>query len=199
MLHRHLAVTASLALLLLVTGCASATPEAAPSDAPDSATSAAPTTSATPTAVPSAVPAIDPADYTCETILPNATLTVFKNQEAEGFVLQEDFVERSRNFGSDLVYFVDFGGILCQWGYPSGAEPINYGFSVLTEEQATARMTALTAGGYLAQDDPRGTLLVNADPVSFPDTYLFTEGYWFYGSDGDMLDIIAANVPAAQP
>jgi hypothetical protein len=163
--------------------------------APSATSSQTPVASAVPTATPSVAPVVDPADYTCETILPEATLAVFAEQEADGFVLQEDFIERSRNFGSDLVYFVDFGGILCQWGYPSGAEPVNYGFSAITTEQATTRITALTQGGFVVEEVDSGTRLVNADPVSFPDTYLFTDGYWFYGSDADMVDIIAANVP----
>jgi hypothetical protein len=197
MSHRHLAA-ASLALIVFLTGCAGATPDEAPAEASTSTNSAAPSTSPTPSNVPSAAPTIDPADYTCETILPVATLAVFQDQASDGFVLQEDFEERSRNFGSDLIYFVDFGGILCQWGYPSGAEPVNYGFSEITEEQATERITQLTDGGFVVTDDERGTLLVNADPVSFPDTYLFTDDFWFYGSDADILDILAANVPAAQ-
>jgi hypothetical protein len=199
MSHRHLAAAAGLALLIMMTGCASATPDEAPAEASTSTNSAAPSTSPTPSSVPSATPTIDPADYTCETILPVATLAVFQDKASDGFVLQEDFEERSRNFGSDLVYFVDFGGILCQWGYPSGAEPVNYGFSEITDEQAAERMAQLTSGGYITEEDARGTLLVNADPVSFPDTYLFTDGFWFYGSDADILDILAANVPAAQP
>ncbi|PRY69544.1 hypothetical protein B0I08_102220 [Glaciihabitans tibetensis] len=197
MSHRHLAVSTSLVLLLALSGCASAAPGDAPAEA---TTSAAPTeapATATPSSVPSAAPSIDPADYTCETILPAATLAVFAEQEADGFVLQADFVERSRNFGSDLVYFVDFGGILCQWGYPSGAEPVNYGFSALTADQKAERMARLTEGGFVAEETDRGTRLVNADPASFPDTYLFTDGYWFYGSDSDVLEILVTNVPVS--
>lgn len=197
---RRLSTTASLAVTVVLSialaGCASGSAE--------QAESAAPTTPATSTAAPASTPkpsatptaeAMDPDNFTCETILPPATLSVFAAQEKDGFTLQADFAERSRDFGSDLVYFDDFGGILCQWGYPSGTEPIDYGFSAITEAQATERITSLTAGGFVETADPRGTLLVNIDTESFPGSYLFLNGYWVYASQPDMLDLITSNLP----
>jgi hypothetical protein len=197
--HRRLSFTAGLALLLLATGCAAPSPDVSPAASSSAESSPVATPSAPTSTSPTPAPSIDPADYSCETILPEATLTVFQSREGEGFVLQDDFAERSRNFGSDLVYFVDFGGILCQWGYPSGTEPVDYGFSVITEEQATDRQSQLTPGGFVATDDERGTRLVNVDAVSFPETYLFADDFWFYASNPDMLDIIVTNVLAEQP
>lgn len=198
---RRLSTIATLAVTTALTfglvGCASDTTDTADPAAPAaSATStAAPQESSTPTPTATAQ-AIDPDTYTCETILPPATLSVFAAQEKDGFTLQADFADRSRDFGSDLIYFVDFGGILCQWGYPSGTEPIDYGFSAITEEEATERTTSLIAGGFVETDDPRGTLLVNADSESFPGTYLFLDDYWIYASQPDMLDLITSNLPA---
>lgn len=198
---RRLSTIAALAVTTALTfglaGCASDTTDTAEPAAPAaSATSTtAPQESSTPTPTATAQ-AIDPDTYTCETILPPATLSVFAAQEKDGFTLQADFADRSRDFGSDLIYFVDFGGILCQWGYPSGTEPIDYGFSAITEEEATERTTSLIAGGFVETDDPRGTLLVNADSESFPGTYLFLDDYWIYASQPDMLDLITSNLPA---
>jgi hypothetical protein len=152
-----------------------------------------PRPTATATSAPPAV--VDPADYTCETILLPTILTDYQAKEIDGFTLQDDFIERTRNFGSNIINFVDFGGIICQWGYPAG-ETIDYGFSPITPEQEEAQLAQLTGGGFVETPDDRGTLLVNADPASITDTYLFTEGYWFYGSDGDVLDLIVDNIPA---
>lgn len=191
------ALVVSAALAVSLAGCASDTagagsPESTSSAASPSAPQGSTTSTPTPTAT---AEGIDPANFTCETILPPATLSVFAAQEKDGFTLQADFAERSRDFGSDLVHFVDFGGILCQWGYPSGTEPIDYGFSAITDAQATERITSLVAGGFVETDDPRGTMLVNADSESFPGTYLFLNGYWVYASQPDMLDLITSNLP----
>jgi hypothetical protein len=197
---RRLSTTAALAvtvvLSLALAGCASGSAEPADTDAPvaPATSTSAPASATEPSATPTAR-AMDPDNYTCETILPPATLSVFAAQEKDGFTLQDDFADRSRDFGSDLVYFVDFGGILCQWGYPSGTEPIDYGFSAITEAQATERITSLSAGGFVETDDPRGTLLVNVDTESFPGSYLFLDGYWVYASKPDMLDLITSNLP----
>jgi hypothetical protein len=188
-----LALAATLSLGLA--GCGANPAATGSGSAPASpATSTDGTDASTPSATPTAE-AIDPANYTCETILPATTLAVFAGQEKDGFTLQADFVQRTRDFGSDLIYFVDYDGILCQWGYPSGTEPIDYGFSPITDADATERITRLSEGGFVETDDPRGILLLNADTESFPGSYLFFDGYWLYASQPDMLDLIAANLP----
>jgi hypothetical protein len=190
------ALALAVALTAVVTGCGAGSAETGNAAAPASpATSTgAPQGQSTASATPTAT-ALDPDNYTCETILPPTTLAVFAGQEKDGFTLQDDFAERSRAFGSDLVYFVDYNGILCQWGYPSGTEPIDYGFSAITAANATERIARLSEGGFVETDDPRGTLLINADTESFPGSYLFLDDYWLYASQPDMLDLIAANLP----
>lgn len=192
MARRNLAAAAGLVVLLATAGCAPTTAGAAPTTAPTTAATSAP--SATPGPVKS--PQFDPDGYTCESILPPASLAVFHSKTGEGFTLQDDFVERSRNFGGDLIYFADFGGILCQWAYPSGTQPVDYAFSSITEEQASARLAGLLAGGYVTTPDDRGTLVVNSDPVNFPATYLFMDGHWFYASDIRVLDLIVDSLLA---
>jgi hypothetical protein len=177
--------------LAALTACSSGT---APTElTPAPVVTATPRPTPTATSTPAAV--VDPADYTCETILLPTILADYEAKEIDGFTLQDDFVDRTRNFGGNIINFVDFGGIICQWGYPAG-ETIDYGFSPITPEQQDAQLAQLTGGGFVEEADDRGTLLVNADPASITETYLFTEGYWFYGSDRDVLDLIVDNIPA---
>jgi hypothetical protein len=195
MSRRPIVAAAGLLLLVALTGCSasSGTPESTGTAAGETA---APQESVTPSAASTSTPVAGAdTDYTCETILSPASLAVFEDQEADGFALQDDFVERSRNFGGNLVDFADFGGVLCQWSFPSGAGAVDYGYSPITEEQATTELDALIAGGYLTQSDKRGTLVVNEDAEAFPGTYLFTDGAWFYGSDKSVLNLVVDNMP----
>jgi hypothetical protein len=190
MSRRRLPVAAGALLLAFLTACSSQSGAAEPT--------AAPVVTATPTATATSAPpqsaSTDPADYTCETILLPSILADYQTKEDDGFTLQADFIDRSRTFGANIANFADFGGILCGWGYPSG-ETIDYGFSAITPEQQDAQLTQLTTGGFIEEDDDRGILVVNADPVTITDTYLFVDGYWFYGSDRDVLDLIVDNLP----
>lgn len=191
MSRRRFAVAAGALLLAALTACSSET--APPESTPVPVVTATPRPTPTATSAPAAV--VDPADYTCETILLPTILADYQAKEIDGFTLQDDFIDRTRNFGGNIINFVDFGGIICQWGYPAG-ETIDYGFSPITPEQQDAQLAQLTGGGFVEEPDDRGTLLVNADPASITETYLFTEGYWFYGSDRDVLDLIVDNIPA---
>jgi len=195
MTRRYLAAAAGMLTLALLAGCSQAgTKEVAQDPAatvPTSSSSAA----AAPTSTPSTIP-LESDSYTCKSILSPSSLAVFEAREDDGFELQDDFVERSRNYGGSLVAFADYGGILCQWAYPTGDGAVEYAFSAITPEQADDQLAVLTAGGYTATTEARGTLVVNSDPVAFPDSYLFTGGFWFYGSDPDVLDLIVDNLPA---
>ena len=185
-------VALTLVSLTLLVGCGQQAPSGTGTGAgtPD----APPTATAAPQ--PSATPDFDPAGYTCESILPPSFLDVFKAREPDGFALQADFVERSRTYGGDLVAFVDLGGILCEWGYPAGGVRTSYGHSTITEAEADERLAALLSGGFVTQPDDRGTLVVNARAESFPQTYLFVDGHWFYASTPALLDVIVDNLIA---
>jgi hypothetical protein len=175
----------------VLTGCSAPAPvESAPTT--PSATAAP---EATPAPVATTAAPIDPADYTCETILPPATLAVFDDLSADGFTLQDDFVERSRQFGGTLADFADYGGILCQWAYPTGANPVDYGFSPITSAQAESQMSELMSGGFIENEQNEGILVVNENAAEFTDSYFFADGYWFYANDPKMLGIIVDNVP----
>ena len=191
MSRRGLVLVAAALLLTTLTGCSAGSPDTMTTPGPAATGPASPT----PTATTTAVAIIDPADYTCETILLPSILADFTAKEKDGFTLQADFIERSRNFGGQIVNFAEFGGILCQWGYPSG-ETIDYGFSAITDEQQADQLSQLMTGGFVEAPDDRGILLVNADPAAITETYLFTAGYWFYGSDRDVLDLIVDNITA---
>ncbi|MCU1405229.1 MAG: hypothetical protein JWQ43_1532 [Glaciihabitans sp.] len=199
MLHRPIMAAAGVLLLALLSGCSTQAETPAPASTAGAETTTEPDSAggADATSTPSALPT-NTGEYTCESILSPGTLAVFEDQEEDGFTLQDDFIERSRNFGGNLVDFADYGGVLCQWAFPSGDGAVDYGYSPITDAQATAEMDALIAGGYVSQVDKRGTLVVNADAGSFTDSYLFTDGAWFYGSDKTVLNLIVDNFPAPQ-
>jgi hypothetical protein len=191
MSRRHLAAAAGVLLIASLTGCAqqAATPQVTPT--PTTTTSATPR--ATPTAE-STEPAFDFENYDCETLLPPATLAVFQSKASEGFTLQADFTDRVQNFGSNLVGFLDNDGIVCEWAYPSGSVPADYAFSPISADDADDQMASLIDGGFVASEVDNGTLVVNEDVADFPDSYLFADGYWFYASEQDLLDLIVGNV-----
>jgi hypothetical protein len=179
----------ALAVAFAVSGCSQGHPSSSPK--PTSKSSVAPTdTTPTPTPTPTFVPA----KYTCDSLLPPATLAVFKSKASDGFALQPDFTQRVHNYDPNLSLFDDYGGILCQWAYPEGGNPVDYGFSPITAAQSTTEQTTLTTNGYVASKGDNGTLLANPDTTDFPDTYLFIDGYWFYASEKSLLDLIVENV-----
>lgn len=187
---RPVAGIAILAAVLgaLLAGCAQHAPKAANS-APPTPSATAPST---PTPMPT--PTFVAKTYTCETILPPATLAVFKQKQSAGFTLQKDYVQRVHNFSPDLAQFSDWGGILCQWAYPNAQNGVDYGFSAITADQATTEQAELTKNGYVGTAKDHGTVFANQDTTDFPDNYLFIDGYWFYASSASLLDLIVDNV-----
>ncbi len=106
------------ALLLSTGGCFLLPPTSAvPSSSP---TEASPTPSETPSEEPT------PEPVTCESVLDPNTITGFA-----GFGISQnlDFVQKVRDEGSSLALFADNDGIICQWGFPSGAATMIYGYS----------------------------------------------------------------------
>ena len=190
--------TATIALLvplaliaaLALTACASGTPSSKPTSVPTAASTDAPPSTPTPTPTPTFINH----KYTCESILPPATLVVFKSKAKDGFTLQKDYVQRVHNFDPNLSLFDDYHGILCQWAYPSATKSVDYGFSPITAQQATDEQTMLTKNGYVGSNKDNGTVFENEDKADFPDTYLFIDGFWFYASDQTLLDLIVENV-----
>jgi hypothetical protein len=174
---------------VLVSGCAQAT--ATPTKT--SAATSTPTAAA-PTPTPTPTPTFVVKKYTCDDILPPATLAVFQSKKSAGFELQKDYVERVRNFSPDLAQFADWNGILCQWAYPNTQQSVDYGFSAITADQTTTEQAELTKNGYSGTAKDHGTVFANSDTTDFPDTYLFINGYWFYASTTSLLDLIVDNV-----
>jgi hypothetical protein len=187
-----IALLVPLALIAAValTGCGSQTPSAKPTSSPSSSSTVVPPSTPTPTPTPTFIDK----KYTCESILPPATLVVFKSKAKDGFALQKDYVERVHNFDPNLSLFDDYHGILCQWAYPSATKSVDYGFSPITTQQSTDEQAMLTKNGYVGAEKDNGTVFANEDTADFPDTYLFIDGFWFYASDQTLLDLIVENV-----
>lgn len=184
-----LAIAAALVACVLLAGCSqNGTKASAPAHSKPAATKTPSAPKPTPT------PTFVAKTYTCESILPPATLAVFKQKQSAGFTLQKDYVQRVHNFSPDLAQFSDWGGILCQWAYPDAQNGVDYGFSAITADQATTEQAQLTKNGYVGTAEDHGMVFANADTKDFPDNYLFIDGYWFYASSTSLLDLIVDNV-----
>jgi hypothetical protein len=179
----------ALAAAAALAGC-SATPSAKPSSpAPTSSTAVVKTT---PTPTPT--PTFAVRSYTCDSILPPATLAVFNSKKSSGFTLQGDYLQRMQNIGSNLVAFSTYGGILCQWSYPDSQNSVDYAFSAITGAQASTQQQTLTTNGYVGSAKDHGTLYTNTDTADYPDEYLFIQGYWFQASSDAVMQLIVDNV-----
>jgi len=132
--------------------------------------------------------------YTCSSILPPATLAIFKSKSSAGFALQPDYLQRMQNIGSNLVTFNTYGGILCQWAYPDTQNSVDYAFSSITDANTTTQEATLTQTGYVGSAKDHGTLYANTDTADYPDEYLFIRGYWFQASSDSVMQLIVDNV-----
>jgi hypothetical protein len=146
------------------------------------------------TPTPSPTPTFAALNYTCNSILPPATLSVFKSKESAGFTLQSDYLQRMQNIGSNLVAFSTYGGILCQWSYPDSSNSVDYAFSAITADQATTQQATLTSTGYVGTSKDHGTLYANTDTADYPDEYLFIRGYWIQAGSDSVMQLLLDNV-----
>jgi hypothetical protein len=186
---RAAVIALAVATLATLAGC-SPTPASAPSAEPTK--SSAHHTAGAPTPTPT--PTFAALKYTCNSILPPATLAVFKSKQAAGFTLQNDYLQRMQNIGSNLVLFDTYGGILCQWAYPDSSNSVDYGFSPITSAQASSQQATLTSTGFSATAKDHGMLFANTDVTDYPDQYLFIDGYWLQASSDKVMQLLVDNV-----
>jgi hypothetical protein len=187
-----IALTLALTTALALAGC-SGTGSGHPTATPKPSS-----TKSVPHATPTPTPTFAALQYTCSSILPPATLAVFKSKQSAGFTIQTDYLQRMQNIGSNLVTFSSYGGILCQWAYPDAANSVDYAFSPITSDEATTQESTLTSSGYVGTQKDHGTLYANTDTADYPDEYLFIEGYWFQASSDNLMQLIVDNVFVAQ-
>jgi hypothetical protein len=178
----------ALATLATLAGC-SPTSSAPPSSSPTKTAA-----QGSPSPTPTPTPTFAALKYTCDSILPPATLAVFKGKKSAGFTLQSDYLERMQNIGSNLVSFSTYGGILCQWSYPDSSSNVDYAFSAITADQVTTQQQTLTSTGYVGTTKDHGVLFANTDTANYPDEYLFIDGYWFQASSDSVMQLLVDNV-----
>jgi len=150
------------------------------------------------TPTPTPTPTFAAMQYTCNSILPPATLAVFKSKASSGFTLQTDYLQRMQNIGSNLVTFSSYGGILCQWANPDASNSVDYAYSAITADETTTEEATLTSNGYVGTAKDHGTLYANTDTADYPDEYLFINGYWFQASSDQVMQLLVDNVFVTQ-
>lgn len=179
---RAAGVTALVAVgsVLLLSAC---TPGAAPGT-----TSSAGTPQASAPTGP-APAQIDPDDVTCENMLSADTVETF---DSTGWTVREDpFVILDLELPK---------GIACTWGdfsSPTNDDLVLFGWSPISEKDASAAESALESEGWLRKDDPRG-VMITEDPTSalrlddqgYGMTYLFRNGWVEVSDTRQGLDLI---------
>lgn len=146
-------------------------------DEPDASASASaqPTPTAAPPAEPTTTPSVDPANVTCESLLPAETLTVFADLGWD--VEIEEF--RVGSLALD-------DGLWCKWGDFSAAAgaPVQiYGWSPIEAAEASTAQQELQQQGWVREDAPEGIYItenpdtvVSTDEAGYGMTYLFADG-----------------------
>ncbi|MCU1556522.1 MAG: hypothetical protein JWN09_517 [Microbacteriaceae bacterium] len=145
-----------------------------------------PSVSASPSSAPSESPT--PVALSCENIVTPAAYTDLTTGENE---FSYDFETRMREENNDLVRFLDYGGVACQWGHPNSDTVVVLAYSPITEEQAVAERQYLTDKGWKQSKQADGS-----DTWATPDlesylgnqpTYVFRPGNWRYALDASSL------------
>jgi len=187
---------------LLVSGCAATAPAdpgpggrdpagASPSTASPSPTPASPSpTRASPSSTPSptAQPFIAPTQvsatrWACEALLDAATIDRFA---AAGYDFSEDFGDRMVAQGQRVGLFVEYGGVVCQWGVPDTGDSVVHGQSPISEAAASAVVAGLVDEGYTRETALGGDLycLVGDEEGARESCFLFEGGHWFTAPRG---------------
>lgn len=205
-------LTVAAAACLLLAGCAaepdagnpspSASPRpsasASPSASPGATASPEPTPAATPT--PSAEPA-PPArtTSTCQSLLDGETTQRFADSAADGWAPIPDFGQRMIDQGNPIGLFVQYSGVACQWGFPSSGDAFAYGHSAISNADAQAVKSRLTADGYFARSALGGELhcLPPEESVMGEEScFLFVGNEWFYSNVESELEMIVSQARA---
>lgn len=174
-MNRAAAVVLSAALMASLAGCTIGGPSSAPSTTPPPA----PATSA-----PAETPG--PAIADCDDLVsPSAQ----KRYGAAGWALSEDFVQRMVDQQSHLVTFVDYGGALCQWGFPASDDTDVLAGSAIDAAQQAEQRAYLEGEGF-ALDQHNGADRYTVTTDTYTEIYLFAGDYWFYGSSEEAVDHI---------
>ena len=175
------------ALAVCLAGCAPSTADV--DSGPTRVASAEPTASPTPTPTPTPTAAA-----TCENVLDAASIDAFASH---GYTLSDDFVERGRDQGWPIIEFVDYGGILCQWGYANSDASEYYGLSKITPEGVATETARLTAMGFVREPHTAGELFIGPPTEGIQEHYLFAGDHWFVAFSVTRLDEIRRNAGLA--
>lgn len=170
---------------------ASPAPSATPTPTPSS--SATPTPSPTPAPAPTAAPA-EPNDA-CAGLIDAETTARFADSAGSGWAPIDDFGDRMVAEGNVIGLFVEYGGVACQWGFPSSSDAFNYGYSPISAANAASVKSRLLAEGHVQSAALGGELYclpVELSPVGGESCFLFEGDEWFYSNVASELGMIVS-------
>lgn len=176
----------SLAIALATAGCA-----ASGNTLDEVSTRPVPTETTAPTTEPVRE---EPEPLSCDTLAPAVALAEF---EANGFVLDEEYEESLRAENAVNVRFFDLGGLACRWYLPNSGGVATFGYSEITEMDASAAQAELAAAGYERTDDGTDvifTLKPASNPLGMSDTFLFESGAWYQAIELTGVNDVRENI-----
>jgi hypothetical protein len=170
-----------------VAGCASRFPNMTATPAP--AASAPPA----PSPIPPAVAAPGP---TCENLW---TPVFLERAAANGYTLEPGYTGSPTEGFADLKPFLDRHGLVCIWGSPDRPEqPSAYAWSPIDAASAASIQTGFDPGLVTRTESASGAVFSfeSSTDVGRFHGYLFRSADWFFSTDVDDLEAMAARFDA---
>ena len=111
-----------------------------------------------------------PVRYTCGTLVDPYVIGSYLDHGAE---LDEEWPNKTENYGTFHQLFAEYGGVSCRWGVGQGDNVRYYSYAPVTADQAADMQARLIAEDYTAEDRSEGVVYVA--PFLPGDFYLFTD------------------------
>ncbi|MCU1424655.1 MAG: hypothetical protein JWM51_946 [Microbacteriaceae bacterium] len=165
-------------LSIVVLGGCTGSPVAETLTAPSKPSASAPAPA--PTALPTAPTAAPEAErpLECADLLSRDALDSYARS---GWLATDDLYERSAMSGGMIAHFVDYGGLLCQWGIPRTDATDIYGASPINAAQSKTHQAELVAQGWEMSEQFGGTVYQKERvEQSGHESFLFLDDHWFY-------------------
>ena len=148
------------------------------------------------TSTPPDPPAAAAPTPTCENLW---TPVFLERAAANGYTLEPDFTGSTTEGFADLAPFLDRGGLVCIWGSADRPEqPSAYAWSPIDAASAAAIQTAFDPALVSRTESASGAVFSfeSSTDVGHVHGYLFRSADWFFSTDLDDLEAMAARFDA---
>ncbi|MET4781704.1 hypothetical protein [Glaciihabitans sp. UYNi722] len=110
---------------------------------------------------------------------------------SDGSIYFPNFADRMRESHDSLEAFLDYGGVLCQWGRPNTDTGLVLAYSTITDSDSTLQKQQLSGSGWAmtksGSGEERWSPVDLEGYLGLTPVYIFESGSWRYASDvGDL-------------